>query len=223
MGREFTSVGPQPPALAPPAPPPGIDSLPPPPPPPPSVRRRVVRGRKLLALAGGGALILAAGLSATLLLTRGAVHPAKAAQSATAAAHNLALLKQQYGAARYQLNSQAATFQAAIENAVDSNDFSEMPTFAERYSLALQSFDTTVLRLDFPSNIVQDVHGMVSADSALAGDLDGFAALTDQTVDAWVTQWTSDVAKAKSAHKILNADLGLPDATPPAGAAPFPI
>jgi hypothetical protein len=82
---------------------------------------------------------------------------------------------------------------------------------------ALQQFDSSLLQLPWPNQVLPDAHALVTAHGVVLGDLENAQNETDFT--AWLSQFQADYSKTGSASQILLADLHLP-ALPP---LPAPI
>jgi len=115
-------------------------------------------------------------------------------------------------AAANTANAAIATLQQQVSGATELNQFAGPCSTAD---VALETFDSTVLRLGASGQAETDIHSLVTADAALEGALSQMASGSISIVNEsqWGTSVETDSSKIRAADNIVRADLDLPPET----------
>ena len=119
---------------------------------------------------------------------------------------DLAALGRQYLAAVAPYNAALDTFKKRYRNGFTLSQLHSGITHA--LADALQQFDSAILRLPWPQQVLPDVRALAAADAVELGDLHNAVNATDGPT--WARQATADIDMANEAANILRADIGLP-------------
>jgi hypothetical protein len=114
---------------------------------------------------------------------------------------------QQYLADVAPFNAAVNTYTASFNS---STQYSQLPALVTPLVTALQTFDSLVLRQQWPASVKQDIKTMVAADGVYQGDLQSLEsanALNISTIDASVSR---DANASTEDSNIVRSDLGLP-------------
>ncbi|MFN2582641.1 MAG: hypothetical protein ABR498_07865 [Candidatus Dormibacteria bacterium] len=179
------------------------EATPPPPPVEPLFSHRAI----WLTAVGGVVLLAVIGGVVAVLVTNAA--------SATAKhdAQEQDQLRSAYAAAADLLASQAATYQTAVQQAMDADDVNSLDKATFVFGNDVVTYDSSVDALNFPRPLRGEVLTVFAADDTMLQDLSAVptdASATQITLQAWATTVGADYQSASAAHRQLATDLGLP-------------
>lgn len=118
----------------------------------------------------------------------------------------IAQLTNRYRQEASVLDASVATFKAALRDATQSGDASQLSASANALSADLLHFDAALDGMKFPIRMRRDADAVIAADQTLRADLDGTSPSTQDPARTF----QSDYDLAGQAHDALNSDLGLP-------------
>jgi len=107
------------------------------------------------------------------------------------------------------LNAAGGAFNAAIGKLGSNPTSASVQTVCTPFADALTTFDSKVLRVNWPASAATDVKALVTADGALVGDLSSAQSQTVLSASSWESALSSDASKSSTAANIVRADLGL--------------
>lgn len=123
---------------------------------------------------------------------------------------DLAALGQEFLSLRAPYRADLVTLNNHMDAGIASNK--ALAACTAPVATALDQFDSSLLTLPWPAEILPDSHALVTADGALLGDLEN--AMNETNFTTWLSQLQADLSKAGSPLQILTADLDLPAPSP---------
>ena len=112
------------------------------------------------------------------------------------------------------MNSASDAFQAAAGKLGNVATAAEVQQIVTPFANALTTFDSHLLKANWPPAVATDVIGLVTAEGAEIGDLDSAWSQNILSEASWKSALTGDAAKGGTAADIVRADLGPPPPKP---------